>query len=121
MDQVLTRGSEHVEVEDLLGAGRLDVMRLARWNEDERPGPDLMTDAVHVVDRRAFDDRRDLVEVLVHVREDLHPGRELVHHEKCAVVAETAPPHAIAHELVGYVVPPRGDDLSRRRDGRGSA
>src|SRR5438045_9105951 len=70
VDEVLPRGTEHVEVEDLLGAGGLDVVRLAGRDKDERSGPDLVWHAVHVIDRAARDDRRDLIEVLLPMRGD---------------------------------------------------
>src|SRR5207248_6509179 len=62
MDEVSTRRAEYVEVEHLLGPGGLDVVRLPRGDEDERAGADLVRDAVHVIDRGALDDRRDLIE-----------------------------------------------------------
>src|SRR5713101_3555649 len=117
VDEILSGRAEHVEIADRLRAGRLDVVWLPRRDEDERTGPDRMTDAVHVIDRGAGHDRGDLVEVLVHVREELHARGELVQHEERAVVAEGLPANAFADDFVGDLVPGRGDRAARGLDG----
>src|SRR6266849_7155215 len=67
VDEILSGRAEHVEIADRLRAGRLDVVRLPRGDEDERTGPDRMTDAAQGIEGGAGHERGDLGEVLVRV------------------------------------------------------